>query len=318
MTKISVELLRAKFPVEKFTLYGECIVVPGIEFDPDWEVILVDQGYKCVNTDVDGVQVTLVRLKKPAAEGEKVVFKPPAGSSREQGRFVRKGLVTAASVGEFRKEIEQESGLRRVLKARWVDCSSGDYRHEWNVETGKNLYQEEHVSQKNLSGETEERVSHTLRCVHTVEELRAVFVERLKELVPKVDEISSLKVSGVFEDSEFSIDLTSYGKSVAISLHHGHTWTGFRAEEHEYKSGEKSAVHVNDPEELDMIREFIDAAFEGKLGIPIEKVSLKKKHSPAEMAIHNLHSGPEESLEADKIETTDNPEESLGAEEVRG
>jgi hypothetical protein len=64
------------------------------------------------------VQVTLVPLKKRGGEGEKVVFEPPAGSSREQGRFVRKGLVTAASVGEFRKEIEQESGLRRVLKGK--------------------------------------------------------------------------------------------------------------------------------------------------------------------------------------------------------
>jgi hypothetical protein len=118
MTKISVDLLRAKFPVQKFTLYGECIVVPGTQFDPDYEAILADQGIKCVNTDVDGVQVTLVRLKKPAGEGEKVVFEPPAGLPGEQGRFVRKGIVTAASVGEFRKEIEQESGLRRVLKGK--------------------------------------------------------------------------------------------------------------------------------------------------------------------------------------------------------
>jgi hypothetical protein len=161
MTKISVELLRAKFPVEKFTLYGECIVVPGIEFDPDWEVILVDQGYKCVNTDVDGVQVTLVRLKKPAAEGEKVVFKPPAGSSREQGRFVRKGLVTAASVGEFRKEIEQESGLRRVLKGK--DTPLGPRWTEVQYKLLMKLWGQ-HKKVREIAAKFPDRSGHAVTC----------------------------------------------------------------------------------------------------------------------------------------------------------
>ena len=195
----------------------------------------------------------------------------------------------------------------------WVNCSSGEWRHEWNLETGKTLYQEERISQKKLSGETEERVSRTLRCSHTVKELHTVFAERLKELVPKLDRISSLKVSGSLEGAEFHIDLTGYGHSMAISMHHARTWTGFRAEEHDYKTGEKSAVQVNDPKEIDLIRELIDNAFQGKLGIPTEKIALKKKIKPtAAEVIHQLHS--EEPLEAENIETTENPEESLATE----
>lgn len=187
----------------------------------------------------------------------------------------------------------------------WVNCSSGKWRHEWNLETGKTLYQEERISQKKLSGETEERVSRTLRCSHTVKELHTVFAERLKELVPKLERISSLKVSGSLEGAEFHIDLTGYGHSMAISMHHARTWTGFRAEEHDYKTGEKSAVQVNDPKEIDLIRELIDNAFQGKLGIPTEKIALKKKTKPTVA---------EEPLEAENIETTENPEESLATE----
>jgi len=195
----------------------------------------------------------------------------------------------------------------------WVNCASNEWRHEWNLETGKTLYQEERIGQKKLSGETEERVSRTLRCSHTVKELHTVFAERLKELVPKLERVSSLKVSGSLDGAEFHIDLTGYRHSMAISMHHARTWTGFRAEEHDYKTGEKSAVQVNDPKEIDLIREFIDSAFQGKLGIPTEKIALKKKTKPtATEVIHQLHS--EEPLEAENIETTDNPEESLATE----
>jgi len=160
----------------------------------------------------------------------------------------------------------------------WVDCPGG-YRHEWNLETGKTLYQEERIGQKNLAGETEERVSRTLRCSHTVKELHAVFAERLKELVPKLDEIHSLKVSGRLEGTEFHVDLIGYGHSMAISVHRASKWTGFRAEEHDYKTGEKSAVQVQEPGEIDLIRQLIDSAFQGKLGIPIEKITLKKNET---------------------------------------
>jgi ParB/RepB/Spo0J family partition protein len=156
----------------------------------------------------------------------------------------------------------------------WVNCQSNEWRHEWNLQTGRSLYQEEHIAQRNLSGESEERVSRTLRCAHTVQDLHAIFTERMKELIPKLDKISDLKVSGTLDGAQFHMDLTGYGHSMAISTHHATTWMGFRAEEHDYKTGEKSSVQVNDPKEIELIKDFIDKAFQGSLELP---VTAKKK-----------------------------------------
>lgn len=59
---VSVEELKQKFPVKDVPPYGTCIVVPGPDFDPDWEAELDDQGFRCVFTDLDQKAVTLVRL----------------------------------------------------------------------------------------------------------------------------------------------------------------------------------------------------------------------------------------------------------------
>lgn len=81
--KVSVEDLKSKFPVRIIAPYGECIIVPGSEFDPDWEVWLGEKGYGCRFTDLDGRPVTLVSIKKSAAavsgsmvSGERAVFAP--------------------------------------------------------------------------------------------------------------------------------------------------------------------------------------------------------------------------------------------------
>lgn len=75
-----LEDLKLKFPMKDVSPYGECIVVPGVDFDPDLEVELGDQGYNCINTDIGGKAVTLVQLKKSVVEeAEKVVYVPPKG-----------------------------------------------------------------------------------------------------------------------------------------------------------------------------------------------------------------------------------------------
>lgn len=61
---ITVEELMQKWPRENISPYGDCIVIPGAEFDPDWEVFLGEQGYRCINTDHQGRKVTLVKLKQ--------------------------------------------------------------------------------------------------------------------------------------------------------------------------------------------------------------------------------------------------------------
>lgn len=61
---VNVEELKQKFPVKDVPPYGNCIVVPGTEFNPDWEAELDDQGFLCAFTDLDQKAVTLVRLGK--------------------------------------------------------------------------------------------------------------------------------------------------------------------------------------------------------------------------------------------------------------
>jgi hypothetical protein len=59
-----LEDLKLKFPLKEVPPYGSCIVVPGSEFNPDWEAELDDQGFLCAFTDLDQKAVTLVRLGK--------------------------------------------------------------------------------------------------------------------------------------------------------------------------------------------------------------------------------------------------------------
>lgn len=70
--------LKEKFPLKEVAPYGFCLVVPGAEFDPDWEAELGDKGYRCFQADLDGKPVTLVRVvKSEKGSGEKTVYVPP-------------------------------------------------------------------------------------------------------------------------------------------------------------------------------------------------------------------------------------------------
>ncbi len=59
--------------------YGNCIIVPGDKFDPDWEADLGDQGHKCFEAFIGKEPVTLVQIEtKPTNTQEKVVYSPRA------------------------------------------------------------------------------------------------------------------------------------------------------------------------------------------------------------------------------------------------
>lgn len=86
MTQVTFEELVTRFPLRNIAPYGACLVIPGAEFDPDWEVVLGDAGFSCHFTDFDGKPVTLVQ-KKVIPEG-KVVYVPPVKAvirARAQG-----------------------------------------------------------------------------------------------------------------------------------------------------------------------------------------------------------------------------------------
>jgi hypothetical protein len=74
---VSVDELKQRFgPSKNVAPYGECIVIQGSEFDPDWEADLDDQGYRCFSIDLDAHPVVLVRLNKIVSKSG-VVFTPP-------------------------------------------------------------------------------------------------------------------------------------------------------------------------------------------------------------------------------------------------
>jgi len=75
--KISLEELTEKFgPAAHVAPYGDCLIVDGKEFNPDWEAELADQGYRCYESSVSGRAVTLIKLARAVPPG-KTVYVPP-------------------------------------------------------------------------------------------------------------------------------------------------------------------------------------------------------------------------------------------------
>ena len=104
---VSVEDLRTRFPVQNVAPYGECIVVPGAVFDPDWEA---DFEEETEDTMVNGEPVTLIILgtKTESASlkeesGERLVYNPEEHNKLEK------------SFAEFPWSDEDESKLLRRM-----------------------------------------------------------------------------------------------------------------------------------------------------------------------------------------------------------
>jgi len=188
-------------------------------------------------------------------------------------RAKEKALAEAIETAKFPKcpNCKKEPISIHYKKVPWVSCARG---HAWNLTTGKGLYDEERIQQNKLDGKPEIRVSSVLRSAHTVKELKQVFEERIKELVPKMTQLTDVRVSGMLEGSHFSFDLNMYGHAMSVYVNHGggyHSGQSFRAEEHDYRSGEKSSVHCGSPQEIEKVKAFIEAAFQGKLGVELRK-----------------------------------------------
>ncbi len=102
LVPITIDELKAKgFCIMTVKDYGRCIIVPGAEFNPDWELSLTEQGYKCINDTLDNQPVTFVQLKnEPKRKG---IGKKRGGNQRghnwtEPEDQKIKELMAAASV----------------------------------------------------------------------------------------------------------------------------------------------------------------------------------------------------------------------------
>jgi hypothetical protein len=76
---ITIEELKKRFRFQNVTPYGECVIVPGSEFDPDWEDELSSQGCELHFVEIAGKPVMLVQKGKDQEEedNEEPVIKSP-------------------------------------------------------------------------------------------------------------------------------------------------------------------------------------------------------------------------------------------------
>jgi ParB/RepB/Spo0J family partition protein len=201
---------------------------------------------------------------------------------------LRKALETA----EFPKcpKCGKEPSSIDYRKLPWVDCSSYNYNHVWNLDTGKDPYYEERVEQHKINGEKAETVrTSVIRSAHTIAELSEAFAERIREMVPKLKSISAFDISGSLEDGrEFRADFNGYEKTMSVSVHTGDKYFSFSAEDKVYRSGEKSKINCWSPDYLERTKLFIDDAFQGKLEIPPEK-RLSNPMPSAEEIAKSIH-----------------------------
>lgn len=112
---VSFQELKEKYPIHNIAPYGACIVVPGNEFDPDWEAELEEQGVKCFFTDLDKRPVTLVQLKRSTPWAEKLVYGPPVAASPSKAK---RGRPKDAGKTMRWSQTDNESLLREWQRAR--------------------------------------------------------------------------------------------------------------------------------------------------------------------------------------------------------
>lgn len=222
-----------------------------------------------------------VDLKSPYSDGLKSVKQIEMEVSRiKEMRAEEKALAEAVKTAKFPKCPKcgkDPSGIYHK-GLPWVECESGHWDHSWNLTTGKTFYREDRFEEKRLSGESIVRVSSVLRSAHTVKDLVDVFNERVKEIVPKIENITNLRVTGMLDGARFQFDMNTYSESMSIYVTHGGSDQSFRAEKHDYRSGEKSAVHCGRPDDIQKVKTFIETAFQGRLGV--EPRRRKKEPTP--------------------------------------
>jgi ParB-like chromosome segregation protein Spo0J len=144
----------------------------------------------------------------------------------------------------------------------WVECESMNYDHTWNINTGKLMWT---TSTRGTARDTTARIEpQTLRSNRTVKEIHTVFAERIKELYPKID-IDDVQITGKLNGQAFSFDLNKYAHGMSVSVQQAGKWKSFRAEEHEYRSGEKTTVHCGNSREIEKVKAFIEQVFAGQL-----------------------------------------------------
>jgi hypothetical protein len=140
----SIEELKQDYgdTVTSMPLYGgDCLVIPGTEFNPDWEAELGDQGFRCHFGSLNNRAVTFVQLKKAVAPG-KVVYVPPKMPESAVNAEVQSNMevkeTTKTVISEEKKE-DAKSTLKKS-GSRGSNTVADEYIVElWK---GKKSYEE--------------------------------------------------------------------------------------------------------------------------------------------------------------------------------
>jgi hypothetical protein len=72
LKEVTIEELKDRFIVRDVPPYGFVVMIPGSDFDPDWEALLEDLGFGCVFAEINNEKFTLVKLEKEEGEEERV------------------------------------------------------------------------------------------------------------------------------------------------------------------------------------------------------------------------------------------------------
>jgi ParB/RepB/Spo0J family partition protein len=181
----------------------------------------------------------------------------------KQQREMEGKLQSAISKAKYPKCPKCKMKPRRIDSKGlpWVECESGNYNHTWNINTGKLMWTPTPAERT----KREKPEPQTLRSNHTVAEIHAAFAREIKRLYPQI-EVRDVRISGKLNGQEFHIELGSSEYSMNVNMHHGRgEWTGFRAEKHDYRTGEKTTVHCGDAKLREKTKAFIEQVMSGQL-----------------------------------------------------
>jgi hypothetical protein len=81
LKEVTIEELKDRFIVRDVPPYGFVVMIPGCDFDPDWEALLEEEGFGCVFTEINSEKFTLVKLEKEEGE-EETATRPEVGRRR--------------------------------------------------------------------------------------------------------------------------------------------------------------------------------------------------------------------------------------------
>lgn len=115
-----LEDLKQKFPMREVAPYGFYIVVPGPDFDPDWEVELGDQGVAVFLADLDQKPVTLVQIRRNEKSAETT-----RNTNDQKLKGVASNLLnTVWSQDDEKKLLKRMTELPGTVKEKCLSLSS--------------------------------------------------------------------------------------------------------------------------------------------------------------------------------------------------